>query len=266
MKSRFKALTLLALGAAALVCIGCKSMPGYPKQESEIARPEEVLDFNTLYRQNCSGCHGDNGRNGAALPLNNPAYLAVIGAGNLRTITAKGVSGTLMPPFARSAGGTLTDQQIEVLVQGMQREWSKPAEFAGIALPPYTSSSPGDAAEGQKTFVSACSRCHGADGMGIKPAADGKPAQQGASPDSIVDPSYLALVSDQSLRSLVIGGRPDQTVPDWRGYITGPGAHALTPQEIDNIVAWLTEHRAPTPTQSASGTGSTSSATGKEMK
>ena len=267
MKNRFKALPLVALGAAALVFIGCKSMPGYPKQQSEVARPDEVLDFNTLYKQNCSGCHGEYGRDGAALPLNNAAYLAVAGLSNLRTVTAKGVSGTLMPPFARSAGGILTDQQIEVLVQGMLHEWSRPAEFASITLPPYAGSSPGNAAEGHNTFVAACSRCHGVDGTGIKPAADGKPAQPGASPDSIVDPAYLALVSDQSLRSLVIAGRPDQNVPDWRGYITGPGAHALTPQEIDNIVAWLAAHRAPSTGQSTSGASSnTPSATGKEIK
>lgn len=267
MKSSFTLLPVLALGAVAMVCLGCKSMPGYPKQESEIARPEEVLDFHTLYQQNCSGCHGDNGRNGAALPLNNPAYLAVTGAGNLRTITAKGVSGTLMPPFARSAGGTLTDQQIEALVQGIQREWSKPVEFAGTALPPYASSAAGNAADGERAFVAACSRCHGADGTGVKPTADAKPVQQGASPDSIVDPSYLALVSDQSLRSLIIGGRPDENVPDWRSYITGPGAHALTPQEIDDIVAWLAAHRAPAPAKSMSDTSSkTSSATGKEIR
>ena len=267
MKSSFKVFSVLALGAAALVCVGCKSMPGYPKQEAEVARPEEVLDFTTLYQQNCSGCHGDHGRNGAALPLNNPAYLAVIGAGNLRTITAKGMHGTLMPPFARSAGGTLTDQQIEVLVQGMLREWSKPAEFAGAVLPPYASNAAGNAAEGQKAFVAACSRCHGADGTGVKPTAGTSPVQNGASPDSVVDPTYLALVSNQSLRSLIIGGRPDENVPDWRSYITGPGAHALTPQEIDDIVAWLAAHRAPAPGEPMSNTSSnTPSATGKEIK
>ena len=267
MKSRFKALPLVALGAAVLACTGCQSMPGYPKQQSEVVRPDEVLDFGTLYKQNCSGCHGENGRDGAALPLNNAAYLAVAGVNNLRTITANGVHGTLMPAFARSSGGILTDQQIDVLVQGMMRVWSRPAEFSGVTLPPYAGSSSGNTAEGHNTFVAACSRCHGVDGLGIKPPANGKPAQQGASPDSIVDPSYLALVSDQSLRSLVIAGRPDQNVPDWRGYMTGPGAHALTPQEIDNIVAWLAAHRAPSSEQPTSDTSSkTPSATGKEIK
>lgn len=266
MKTSLHILPVLALSAAALVSAGCKSMPGYPKPGTEVARPEQVLDFNTLYKQNCSGCHGDNGRNGAALPLNNPAYLAVVGEDNLRSFTAKGVSGTLMPAFARGAGGILTDQQIEAIVQGMLREWSKPAEFAGTALPPYAGSTPGNAAEGQKVFVAACARCHGVDGTGVK-AANGKPAEQGASPDSIVDPAYLALVSNQSLRSLIIAGRPDQNVPDWRGYITGPGAHALTPQEIDNLVAWLASHRAPAPGQVLSSASSTTpSATGKEMK
>lgn len=265
MKTSLRVLPILALSAAALVSAGCKSMPGYPKPSEEVPRPEAVLDFNTLYKQNCSACHGDNGRNGAALPLNNAAYLAVAGADNLRSIAAKGVSGTLMPAFARSAGGILTDQQIEVIVQGMLHEWGKPAEFAGTALPTYASSNPGSAAEGQKTFVVACARCHGTDGTGVK-SSDGKPTDPNTSPDSIVDPAYLALVSNQSLRSLIIAGRPDENVPDWRGYITGPGAHALTPQEIDNLVAWLASHRAPAPGQSLSNTSATSSATGKEMK
>ncbi len=267
MRNGLHAWPALALSAWALACIGCAHVPGYPKPGPEVERPDEVLEFHALYQQNCSGCHGENGRNGAALPLDNPAYLAVAGVDNLRTVTAKGVKGTLMPPFARSAGGMLTDRQIEALVQGMLREWGRPAEFAGVALPPYANSTGGNAADGQKTFVAACARCHGADGMGAKPVAQGKPLPQGASPDSMVDPTYLALVSDQSLRSLVIGGRPDEDVPDWRSYLTGPGAHALTPQEISDIVAWITGHRTPSAGQPTRDAQSNSPrATGKEKK
>jgi len=256
-----------ALCSAVLVCMGCSHVPGVPKPGPEVVRPEEVLEFRTLYKQNCSGCHGEDGRNGAALPLNNPAYLAVAGAENLRTITAKGVTKTLMPPFAASAGGMLTDKQIDALVQGMLREWSRPADFAGIDLPPYASSAAGNLAEGQKAFVLACARCHGVDGMGAKPSADGKPLQNGSSPDPILDPSYLALVSDQNLRSLIIAGRPDQNVPDWRTYISGPAARALTPQEMNDIVAWIASHRAPLPGSSIPETTSNETrATGKEQK
>ena len=40
-------------------------------------RPEQVLAFPTLYTQNCTACHGENGKNGAAIPLANPVYLAL---------------------------------------------------------------------------------------------------------------------------------------------------------------------------------------------
>ena len=253
MRIHFHASPVLVLCAALLACAGCNRMPGYPKPGAEVARPDQVLDFPTLYKQNCSGCHGENGRNGAALPLNNPAYLAVVGESNLRAITAKGVNGTLMPPFARSAGGMLTDQQVDALVEGMSRAWGRPSEFAGATLPPYASDAPGDPAQGQKVFVAACARCHGADGLGVKPV-NGKSAPTGSSPDSIVDPAYLALVTDQSLRSLVIAGRPDEGVPDWRSYLSGAGAHALTPQEIDDVVAWIASHRAASPAQPVSQT------------
>jgi mono/diheme cytochrome c family protein len=32
--------------------------------------PDQVMNFGTLYKDNCAGCHGQNGRQGAARPLN----------------------------------------------------------------------------------------------------------------------------------------------------------------------------------------------------
>jgi cytochrome c oxidase cbb3-type subunit III len=55
-----------------------------------------------------------------------------------------------------------------------------------------------------------------------------------------VDPAYLALVSDQALRTAVVAGRPDLGMPDWRG------AHASEPlgaQEVSDVVAWMASHR-----------------------
>ena len=45
----------------------------------------------------------------------------------------------------------------------------------------------------------------------------------GAAPKggSVVDASYLALVSDQYLRTTVIAGRTDLGMPDWREYVKG---------------------------------------------
>jgi cytochrome c oxidase cbb3-type subunit 3/ubiquinol-cytochrome c reductase cytochrome c subunit len=212
-----------------------------PKPWSETARPDQVLNFAALYGQNCAACHGDRGTSGAAISLANPVYLATAGLANIQRVTASGVPGTMMPGFARSAGGMLTDRQIAALAQGMIAAWGKPTEFSGQSLPAYASNSPGVAAEGQKAFTTFCARCHGADGTGI--------STQKMHTGSLVEPSYLSLVSDQGLRSFIIVGQPEQGMPDWRSDLTGSTTRAMTDQEITDTVAWLAAHRTTTPGQ-----------------
>jgi mono/diheme cytochrome c family protein len=190
MSSRGLIASIFAIGIAAMACTGCSNAPGYPRQGEEVPRPEQVLDFQVLYKSNCAGCHGDNGRNGAALPLNNPAYLAIAGADTLRTSIGKGVSGTLMPPFAKSSGGMLTDQQVESISQGILHNWGRPSQFAGVDLPAYNNGSSGDPSKGQELFAAGCARCHGSDGMGLK----GNGKASAANRYSIADADYLALV------------------------------------------------------------------------
>src|SRR5260370_38874831 len=96
---------VLALTAAVLALVGCSRIPGRPGPGPEVVRPDEVLDFPTLYKANCAACHGEGGRDGAAIGLANPVYLAVAGEENLREIVANGGPGKLIPPFAKSAGG-----------------------------------------------------------------------------------------------------------------------------------------------------------------
>jgi cytochrome c oxidase cbb3-type subunit 3/ubiquinol-cytochrome c reductase cytochrome c subunit len=206
-----------------------------------VSRPEEVLDFPTLYKANCAACHGENGRDGAAISLANPVYLVVAGEDNLRQITGNGVSGKLMPPFARSAGGMLTDQQIGVLAHGMMQQWSRPGLLAGVSIPQYRSTLVGDSARGQQAFGIFCARCHGAAGEGSTGDAKSKTGKIG----SIVDGAYLALISDQGLRSIVIAGRPDEGMPDWRTDAAQP----MTDQQITDVIAWLASKRTSNPGQ-----------------
>jgi len=189
--------------------------------------PDQVTDFSVLYASNCAGCHGPDGRSGAARPLNDPLFLAVIGKERLRDVIAKGVPGKAMPAFAQNAGGTLTDQQIGILASRIEARWSRPQEFVGVALPPY-SAALGDAKQGAVVFRGYCARCHGEDGTG------------GSKGGSVVNPAYLALVSDQSLRTTVIAGSAGQGSPDWRSDEPG---HAMSQQEISDVVAWLSAQR-----------------------
>jgi mono/diheme cytochrome c family protein len=231
-------LTSLASLACALsfACIGCKA-PGKPVQ-IEAARPDDVLDFPTLYKQNCAACHGENGKNGATISLANPVYLAAAGVGNIQQVTDSGVAGTAMPPFGKSAGGMLTDRQVAVIAKGIIDTWGH-TDSTMTQLPPYSMTAPGDPTRGQASYATFCARCHGANGAGTTIG--------NIRTGSIVDPSYLALVSDQFLRSTIIAGQPEQGMPDWRSDLTGPNVRPMTDQEITDTVAWIGTHRIATP-------------------
>ena len=58
-----------------------------------------------------------------------------------------------MPAFAKSAGGMLTDKQIDVIVRGIRERWSKPDVLRGENPPPYSSSEPGDASRGSEVYA-----------------------------------------------------------------------------------------------------------------
>lgn len=219
--------------STAIVLVGCGPHPD--QKPEEYVLPDQVKDFNTLYGANCAGCHGQDGRYGAARPLNDSLYLALIGKDRLREVIAMGVPNTTMAPFAEDAGGTLTDRQIRILADQIMARWSsKPSTDA---LPPYSAQDaeadglePGNAKRGEEAFRRYCVSCHGADGTG----------RLGMRGGSAVDPAYLALVSDQSLRTTVITGRSDEGIPDWRDYIPN---QPMRPQEISDVVAWLAAQR-----------------------
>jgi len=202
--------------------------------------PDRVTEFSVLYKDNCAGCHGVDGRFGAARPLNDPMYLAVIGTEQMRGVIAKGVPGTAMTGFAQSGGGTLTDQQIAILAANIEARWARPQEFSGVNLPPYRDDL-GDPVRGEAVFKSYCSTCHGDNARG------------GTATNSVTDPALLALVSDQAIRSTVITGRLDLGMPNWKNHSHG---HALTPQEISDVVAWISSHRTLAITTVRKGTSS----------
>lgn len=227
-----RALAQLATPALAFA-LACDAMPGRPDPKKEEVRPDQVASFATLYAQNCAGCHGLEGRGGAgAIGLADPVYLAIADDAAIRRATAGGVTGTQMPAFALAAGGMLTDQQVGILVAGI-RSWARPGVLGSDEPPPYAGGA-GDVTRGALVFAAACASCHGETGAG------------GSKARSVVDGSFLGLVSDQGLRTTVIAGRPDIGQPDWRNDVPG---RALTAQEVSDVVAWLSAQRPATPGQ-----------------
>ena len=220
---------VVALLLFVLLCLAaCTRLPGKPAPGPEVPRPDSVLDPVVLFNQNCSGCHGADGRNGPAMMLSDPVYLAIVDDDTLRSTISKGRPGTAMSAFAQKEGGMLTDDQINAIIRGIRERWSKPNALGGDVAPPYAAKSVGDAARGQSVYDSFCSSCHGNGGS------------SGPKAGSVVDKAYLSLITDQGLRTLVIAGRPDFHAPDWRNNVPG---HPMTDQEITDVVAWLVSER-----------------------
>lgn len=231
----------VSIVAAMLASAGC-NLPGKPGPGVEVPRPDQVLDSSLLYQHNCAGCHGAGGKNGAAMSLGDPVYLALVDDDTLRTTISKGRAGTAMSAFAQKEGGMLTAQQIDAIIHGLRERWGKPNILAGVAAPPYAVKTPGSPQPGQAAYATFCASCHGEGEKG------------GPKAGSITNPSYLSLISDQGLRTIVITGRPDFGAPDWRDNVPG---HPMTDQEISDIVAWLASQRpvrgVPTANSSSAG-------------
>jgi mono/diheme cytochrome c family protein len=173
MNVRSLTFALVAAGLC-LTNLGCMNAPGKPKLEVEGARPEQILDFPTLYKQNCAACHGEDGKSGVAIALANPVYLATAGIDNVQRITATGVHGTMMPPFGKRAGGMLTDAQIAALAHGIFDAWGRSNALAGVTPLPYASQGQGDSVRGQVAFATFCASCHGVDGTGLGAQKSGR--------------------------------------------------------------------------------------------
>jgi cytochrome c oxidase cbb3-type subunit III len=186
---------------------------------------KDVMDFKVLFQQNCSGCHGAEGYEGPGRNLNDKEYLALIPKETLRSVIENGRPGTAMPAFALNKGGPLYPLQVTALVEGIEREWAKPVNFAGVTPPPYSGDGEtGNPESGKALFQKTCFRCHGS----------------GAPIGLVTEPEYLNLVSDQWLRTSIIAGRSDLGMQDWRNVRSG---EPLSNAEVADLAAYLSSLR-----------------------
>lgn len=219
MRAGLFALTL----TCALLANGCGQLPGKPAPGPEVPRPDSILSPQVLYAQNCAGCHGADGLHGPATPLASPLYQALVDDATLRRIVAQGEPGSMMPAFAQSSGGDLTDAQVDAIVRGMRADWHAGSAL-GESVPPYADDGKGNVKAGEQVYASNCARCHG--------PAGGKIGKSG----SVLNPDFLSLMTPQGLRTSVIVGRPDLGMPDWRGQMKGK---PMTAQDVSDVVAFL---------------------------
>jgi cytochrome c oxidase cbb3-type subunit 3 len=224
----------------ALVCVAATGC-GRRSAGEQFERPSDVRDFDRLFAQNCSGCHGVEGKLGPAPPLADPLFLAIIPETEFTRVVSEGRASTLMPAFARKHGGTLTDEQITILVRGVRAKWAATDSSTQGPLPDYlTPAGTSDVHSlanremALQVFALVCGNCHGERGEGGKQAG------------ALRDTAFLSLISDQALRRIVITGRSDLGMPDFRrlGAML-PAGQPLTNQQISDVVTLLASWRHP---------------------
>jgi mono/diheme cytochrome c family protein len=233
--------TLLALLAG---CASGCDLPGQPKTGERYTPPQQERTFSVLFQQNCVGCHGADGKLGPAPPLNDKLFLALIPDTELLRVITEGRPGTLMPAFAAAKGGQLTAEQVTVLAEGTKQRWG-PAAPAPNGAPSYLvdqtkPDGAGRKEDGVMAFARACACCHGDHGQGGNHGA----RTDGRSVGSINQADFLALISDQALRRLVITGRPELGMPDYASSEGRPaGFKPLSSQNVADLVALLASWR-----------------------
>ncbi len=129
-----------------------------------------------------------------------------------------------------------------MLAEGIKSRW-KPAADSD-AIPPYlpakaddTEAANDDHARGASIFARACAECHGA------LTATGE--QPDGSAGAVVVPDFLALISNQALRRIIITGRPDLGMPAYSEKEGRPDDfQPLSSAEIDDLVTLLADRRA----------------------
>jgi mono/diheme cytochrome c family protein len=219
--------------------MGCNiELPGKPNPADRPITPAERKDFAGLFAQNCSGCHGADGKLGPAPPLNDPIFLAIVPDAELLQVVSNGRLGTPMPAFAKEHSGSLSDEQIKIIAEGLKQHFKdgKPpsGELPGYTLVDQSGASSEEAIErGEKLFANACATCH---------------SGEEDAPGRLDSPSLLTLFSDQALRRIIITGRPDLGMPDFADESgRADGFQPLTSQEINDLVALLAHWRSVPP-------------------
>lgn len=166
----------------------------------------------TLYLDNCTACHGENGEGKVGPALNSLELLKTTSDDTLFNLTRTGVPGTVMPAWGQAFGGPFTDEQVRQAVAFI-RAWEPTAP----QLEPESTRP--DPVRGATIFATTCFICHGENGQGTARAP------------RLNDPSRLDDFGEAWYRSTIANGRPAKGMPTW--------GTVLSPKQINDLVALL---------------------------
>jgi cytochrome c oxidase subunit 2 len=201
-------------------------------REMEIANPVDwtvdpdktiegdPVNGKALYATYCSACHGTHGEGynagGSGPGIGLPGFIDVVSDDYIFQTIKHGRIGTAMMPFSGAKGlANLSDSEIGDIIAHLRN--ARHVDPAVASLDKWVD--PGDPDKGKDVFQANCSACHQMEGHGLA----------GLAP-SIRNRDFLAIASDEFIKSTIRGGRPGTAMlprPD------------LTESEVNHILAFL---------------------------
>jgi mono/diheme cytochrome c family protein len=195
-----------------------------------------------LYVENCAVCHGvdGQGRIGASLE----SFPGIDASATVASTIAAGVPGSVMPAWAQSQGGPLSDDDINDLVAYVLGAFAGTEPIAPLPtyVAPTIASLPdveGNPSAGAVVYQANCAMCHGDQGQGRFGLALAKSWP-------VADPPIY-------IQSVVRQGIDGTTMPAWAQAEGGP----LSDSEIGDVAAFVVTLQPtgalPTPVPEATG-------------
>ncbi len=172
--------------------------PEEPDRSSVVASAGNARYGAALYRGNCGGCHGLQGKGGIGNSLRSDSFLAMASPAFLRDtiVRGRGRGATAMP-----AGHHFSEAELSDLLAYLET-WREPKSDWKQVQRLRREAGKRNAKIGERIFRSRCVSCHGTDG-------------EGSIGSRLNSDSFLSMVDDQFLYRSITEGRPGTAMPRW---------------------------------------------------
>jgi mono/diheme cytochrome c family protein len=216
--ARFRLFTLTCFVVTITAGFSCANSP--PMRTLD-ANAERAAAGKALFVV-CGSCHGveGEGRAGIGPRLTSDSFLAAASDDYLIRTISKGRAGTTMIGWR----AMYDDEQIASIVTHLRT--------LNVVAPVKLDESPlkGKPVDGERTFASICSSCHGRTGGGYQESANGT---------GIGRKSFLQEISNGQLRHLIKNGKTRTAMRAFSSRSTATAVANLTDRQIDEVIGFL---------------------------
>ncbi|VAW59250.1 Cytochrome c family protein [hydrothermal vent metagenome] len=182
-----------------------------------------------LYLENCSICHGNEGKGGMGIPLSLASFLNSASDEYLEQSIRLGRPGRIMPSFYRMSEADISD-----IIQFIS-SWRKKT------APVWRNRTiKGDTRAGNVLFSRHCASCHGEEGRGGKGSGlrFSRPRDLPIAAPALNNQGFLNAVTDEMLHFIIKHGRSDTPMPSATDL-------ALSDRNINDLVGYIRHFQLP---------------------